>query len=74
MTISELRAKVAEQTSVINSAVELLRGLKAKLDEAIATGDPAALQALSDEIGANTTTLSTAVVENTPAPPPAPPA
>jgi hypothetical protein len=65
--ISDLQAKVELNGTVIGSAVVLLKGLKAALDAAIAAGDPAALQALSDQLGAETDSLAAAVVENTPA-------
>ena len=65
--LEALRAEVARNTSVDESAVTLLRGLKAKLDAAIATHDPAALQALSDSLAADTNKLADAVTENTPA-------
>ena len=66
--LDDLKAKVAANTTVIGSAITLLQGLKAKLDEAIASGDPAALQALSDEIGASGSALADAIVANTPIP------
>jgi uncharacterized coiled-coil protein SlyX len=69
MTLDELRAKVSEQRTVVDSAVQLLKGLHTKLTDAISANDPAAIQAVADEIGANTTSLSQAVVENTPATP-----
>jgi hypothetical protein len=51
---------------VMASAVLLLQGLKTRLDEAIASGDPAALMALSAELDANTNALAAAVTQNTP--------
>ena len=66
--LDDLKARVAANTTVIESAITLIQGLKAKLDEAIASGDPAALQALSDELGAEDTKLADAVVANTPTP------
>ena len=65
--LQALKEKVAANTTVIGSAITLLQGLKAKLDEAIAAGDPAALQALSDELGNTDQALADAVVANTPA-------
>lgn len=67
--ISDLQDAVAAATTVEESAITLLQGLKAQLDAAIAAGDPAALKALSDTIGAETAKLSAAVVANTPAAP-----
>ena len=66
--LDDLKAKVSANTTVIESAITLLQGLKAKLDEAIASGDPAALQALSDELGTEGTKLADAIVANTPTP------
>lgn len=63
--LDRLRTEVAETTSVVQSAITLIKGLKAKLDAAI--GDPQALKALSDELDAKTNELSAAIVENTPA-------
>lgn len=65
--ISDLQAAVAAEDTVIESAVTLLQGLKAALDAAIAAGDPAALTALSADIGTRTRALSDAIVANTPA-------
>ncbi|MEO6588946.1 MAG: hypothetical protein ABIP06_06430 [Pyrinomonadaceae bacterium] len=67
--LDNLRREVGETKTVAASAVALLRGLKAKLDEAIASGDPAAIQALADEIDTDTNALAAAVTENTPADP-----
>jgi hypothetical protein len=47
----------------------LLQGLKAALDDAIASGNPAALTALSQQLGAQTQALSDAIIANTPATP-----
>ena len=67
--LDALKASVANNTTVIGSAITLLQGLKAKLDEAIASGDPAALTALSTELGATDQALADAVAANTPATP-----
>lgn len=63
--LSDLQAQVAAEDTVIASAITLLNGLKAALDAAIASGDPAALAALSADITAQTTALSAAVATNT---------
>jgi uncharacterized MnhB-related membrane protein len=63
-----LKTAVANNTTVIGSAIVLIQGLKEKLDAAIASGDPAALTALSDELGAQDKALADAVVANTPNP------
>ncbi len=64
--LDDLKAAVAAETEVTQSAIALLNGLKAKLDAAIAAGDPAALKALSDSLGKDTTDLAAAVTANTP--------
>jgi len=61
--LSDLQAAVAAEDTVIDSAVTLLQGLKAALDAA--GTDPVALKALSDDIGAKTQQLATAVQTNT---------
>ncbi len=64
-----LRAEVADNRGVINSAITLLNGLKAQLDEAIATGDPGSLIELAAELESQTNRLAEAVALNTdPAP------
>lgn len=63
-----LRAEVAQNRDVIDSAVQLLQGLKQQLDDAIATGDPAALVELSAELDSQTNRLAQAVQMNTPQP------
>lgn len=65
--LDDLKAAVAKDTEVDQSAITLLNGLKQKLDDAIASGDPAALQALSDQLGSNAQALADAVTANTPA-------
>lgn len=67
--LDSLKSAVAQNTTVIGSAITLLQGLKAKLDDAIASGDPAALTALSAELGAQDQALSDAVAANTPSAP-----
>jgi hypothetical protein len=65
--LAVLTQEVAEIKTVAESAVALLNGLKAKLDEAIASGDPAQLTALSNELDAVGGSLAAAVAANTPA-------
>lgn len=65
--LTSLQAAVQKNTDAEESAITLLQGLKAALDAAIASGDPAALTALSTSIGAETDKLAAAVVANTPA-------
>jgi hypothetical protein len=66
-TIQDLVNQVSETKTVADSAVALITGLKAQLDAAIASNDPAALQALSDSLGAVKQELADAVTANTPA-------
>jgi hypothetical protein len=68
-TLADIQAAVAAENSVVQSAVTLLQGLKAQLDAAIASNDPAALAQLSSDIQAQTAALSAAVAANTPAAP-----
>lgn len=65
--LTELQAEVSETKTVVQSAIVLIKGFKAALDEAIAAGDPAALTALSTELDTSTNALAAAVSENTPA-------
>lgn len=70
--LDALTAAVANNGTVIDSAMVLIQGLKTKLDEAIAAnaaGNPAALQALSDALGAQDAKLAAAIPANTPAAP-----
>lgn len=65
--LAALQTEVAETKTLIDSAVALIVGLKTKLDEAIASGDPQALVALSAELDAKQAELAAAIVANTPA-------
>lgn len=65
--LDALKAAVQRNSDVEDSAIVLLKGLKDALDAAIASGDPAALTALSDSIGSKADELGAAVVANTPA-------
>jgi uncharacterized protein YaaN involved in tellurite resistance len=67
--LKNLQDAVAAENTVIDSAEVLLKGLKDALDAAIASGNPAAIQAVSDSIGAKSAELSAAVVANTPSQP-----
>jgi hypothetical protein len=67
--LDALTAAVNQATTVEQSAIVLLQGLKAALDDAIASGNPAALTALSQQLGAQTQALSDAIIANTPATP-----
>jgi ABC-type transporter Mla subunit MlaD len=86
--VADLITSVAKEDDVIASAVKALNGttaaiadLQAKLDAAIAAGDPVAVQAASDAIKAqnqlvmdNTAALAAAIPQGTPAAPTIPPA
>lgn len=63
--LDTLTAKVAETTTVEQSAIELLNGLSAQISALKA--DPVKLQALADSLGAKSAELSAAIVANTPA-------
>jgi hypothetical protein len=65
--LDTLVERVSSIETVGDSAIVLLNELKGKLDEAIATDDKAALQALSDRLGAQTQELADAITANTPA-------
>lgn len=64
--IDDLQAEVATNTSVEQSAVQLLQNLKAQLDAA--GTDPVKLQAIKDALTTNDQALAAAVAANTPAP------
>jgi len=73
--LTQIQNDVAANGDVVQSAVTLLQGLKAQLDEAIASNDPAALAELSAALEQQTQSLADAVTANTPAAPtPEPPA
>jgi hypothetical protein len=63
--LSELTAQVEANSTVDQSAITLLNGLKAQLDAA--GTDPAALQALSAQLASSSQALADAVSANTPA-------
>lgn len=65
--LDNLETDVANQTDVIDSAVRLLETLHQELADAIASGDPARVQAVADQLEANTQNLAQAVAANTPA-------
>lgn len=66
MTLDDLLAKVQAEKTVEDSAIALLNGLSAQLKAAIASNDPAKIQAVADAIDNNTATLSAAITANTP--------
>jgi uncharacterized coiled-coil protein SlyX len=68
--LEELAAKVAEQGTVVESAIVLMDGLTVALRDF--SGDPAKITALLDQIEAQRNALAEAIVRNTPAAPAAP--
>lgn len=64
--LDDLTAEVTRNTEVDASARALLTGLSAKLDAAIAAGNPAAIQDLANSLRASNDTLAAAVTANTP--------
>lgn len=62
--IDDLSTSVAHNTDVEESAITLIQGLAAQI--AAAGTDPAALQALTDSLNAESTKLAEAVAANTP--------
>jgi hypothetical protein len=76
LSLDALTQAVADEKTVEDSAIALLGGLTSKINDLIAASgnsvDPAALQAIVDELNTNKAALSAAVVLNTPASP-APP-
>jgi hypothetical protein len=74
-TIDDIKAAVTAADTVEASAITLLQQLATQLQTAINANDPAALQAVVDDINANAKSLGDAVAANTPAAPAtAPPA
>ena len=83
LDLTALTDAVNAEKTVEQSAITLLNGLTSQIAQLIAasgnTVDPAALQAIVDQVTADTSTLAAAVAANTPAstvpaPPPPPPA
>lgn len=72
---NELDALEAQVTTVVDaedSAIALLQGLFQKLQDAINSGNPARIQAVTDALKAKTDALAAAIVANTPAASPTP--
>ena len=67
MTLAELKIQVEKNTAVEESAVSLITGIAKSLADALANSDPAAVQALSDELTKSAADLGAAVAANTPA-------
>lgn len=66
-TMQELNAAVQRNTDVEASVETMLQGISQQLKDAKASNDPAAIQAVIDQIDSNTKRLSDAVTANTPA-------
>lgn len=67
--LDNLTTEVSETKTIMASAKVLIEGLKDRLDDAIASGDPAALQALSDDLNTGSEDLAAAIAANTPSDP-----
>ena len=66
-TLQDIQNAVAAETNTVNAVTTLLQSLAAQLKEAMASEDPAALQAVVDSINQNANQLANAVAANTPA-------
>lgn len=66
-TMDDLKASVQKNTDAEASVITLLKGISQQLKDAQAANDPAAIQAVIDQIDANTAAAAAAVVANTPA-------
>ena len=68
-TLADIQAAVAAEKTVEDSVIALLGQISQQLKDALANNDPAAMQAVVDQIDANAKALSDAVTANTPAAP-----
>lgn len=66
-TLQDIIAKVEAEKTVEDSAIALLQSISQQLKDAIASNDPTQLQQIADMLDANTSTLTQAVTDNTPA-------
>lgn len=66
MTLDDLSAKVTALDAVAQQAVALLGDLKTRLDAALASGDPAKVQAVADAVDATAAALASSIAANTP--------
>lgn len=64
MTLDDLKTQVTDMAGVVNSVVTLLTGLHQKLEEALASGDPAKIQEISDALKSESDALAAAVAAN----------
>ena len=65
MKLADLKVQVEKNTAIEESAVTLINGLAAQI--AAAKDDPAAIQALADEMAKSGADLAAAITANTPA-------
>lgn len=66
-TLDDVVAEVTAQKTIVASVQALIKGLQDQLAAAIASGDPAKVQAVLDALKANDAALAAAVPANTPA-------
>lgn len=66
-TIDTLLARVTEIENAGDAIIAILEDVRAQLEEALATGDLAAIQSVSDRLAAQTEELAAAAVAGTPA-------
>ena len=66
MELKILSQAVAANTTISDSAIVMLLGIQARLNAAIATGDPEVLKRLVDQLGVDTERLANALTANTP--------
>ena len=64
---SDIQSHIAAQNTVEDSIITMLGSISQQLKDAQSQNDPVAVQAVIDQIDANTKKLSDAVVANTPA-------
>lgn len=64
--VDDMRQRVIAQTTVIDSVEALITSINQKLKDALAAGDPKAIQEVSDLLDANTNRLAQDVALNTP--------
>jgi len=68
-TLDDIKQAVADEKTVEDSVLALLTNVEQQLKDAIAQNDPAAMQAVVDQIAANKRAMADAVAANTAAAP-----
>lgn len=68
-TLDDILAETTSQKTLVDSVVTMIAGLHDQLTQALASNDPAKVQAALDAIKANDTALAEAIAANTPAAP-----